>query len=178
MSKPKELVELFQRLEEYNKASVEYIKAKSRKDITHAEYFSYLYDVQYKGIGRRIVDYIIAAQLLFLKKEDIHEGNLSFIELNKTSITCQLIGREEEVEIPYSIFNMSKGDFQVFLEKLRDEKVKQKFKEEEERLRKEEIEHYLSLLEHKKEVEKQLERYRDEYGDDIVLLEKRLEMDS
>jgi hypothetical protein len=175
MDKPKELVELFQKLEEYNKASVEYIKAKSQKNYAQAEYFSCLYNVQYKDIGGRIVDYIIAAQLLFLKKEDIQEGNLQFIELNKTSVTCQIIGREEEVEIPYSIFNMSKGDFQVFLEKLRDEKVKQKFKEEEEEQRKEDIEHYLSLLKHKSEVEKQLEYYQNEYGKDIILLEKRLE---
>jgi len=175
MDKPKELVELFQKLEEYNKASVEYIKATSHKNITQSEYFSCLYDVQYNGIGGRIVDYIIAAQLLFLEKEDIQEGNLQFMELNKTSVTCQIIGREEEVEIPYSIFNMSKGDFQVFLEKLRDEKVKQKFKEEEEEQRKEDIEHYLSLLKHKSEVEKQLEYYQNEYGKDIILLEKRLE---
>jgi len=175
MDKPKELVELFQKLEEYNKASVEYIKAKSQKNNAQSAYFSCLYNVQYKDIGGRIVDYIIAAQLLFLEKEDIQEGNLQFMELNKTSVTCQIIGREEEVEIPYSIFNMSKGDFQVFLEKLRDEKVKQKFKEEEEEQRKEDIEHYLSLLKHKSEVEKQLEYYQNEYGKDIILLEKRLE---
>lgn len=173
MDKPKELVTLFQKLEKYDNAGLEYNRINKQKKEAQSEYFSCLYDVQYNGIGRRIVDYIIAAQLLFLKKEDIQEGNLQFMELNKTSVTCQIIGREEEVEIPYSIFNMSEGDFQVFLEKLRDEKVKQKFKEEEERLRKEEIEHYLSLLEHKAEVEKQLERYRDEYGDDIVLLTKQ-----
>lgn len=79
MDKPKELVELFQKLEEYNKASVEYIKATSRKNITQSEYFSCLYDVQHTGIGSRIIDYIIAAQLLFLEKEDIQEGNLQFM---------------------------------------------------------------------------------------------------
>lgn len=173
MDKPKELVELFQRREEYDKACHEYNRVLKQTKEAQSEFFSYLYDVQHTGIGSRIIDYIIAAQLLFIEKEDVSEGDLSFVLLNETTVTCALLGKDKNVEIPYNIFSMSDNEYQTYLEKLRDEKVKQKFKEEEERLRKEEIEHYLSLLEHKKEVEKQLAYYLEEYGDDIVLLTKQ-----
>lgn len=179
MDKPKELVELFAQKHAIDACIEQIEKFQNLHKIESSLYEKILKRKKCKHWSIRIVRFFQAAQGY---EESVHPSytadQVDYLELKDAAIVCR-VGRWSNVEeIPFNILCMSNEDFAKYLKGLREARRKQRTEAEKEEREIEEIQDYLSILEDKPELEKKLAQYKKKYGGDVVLLEKRLEMES